>query len=130
MNRGTELILLAVVMSIVEAYCIFGAKKYAQDSNLAWYISAVLGYGLIVLLIARLSRSGKIGIINSVWNAISICMSLAMGLLIFGEIPNKMEIIGVATIILGVVLTQVPPDGFGRRNAAVPHLVSPTYIKI
>lgn len=103
---GTELVLLAIIMSIVEAYCLFGSKKFGQDRNMVWYLSAILGYALIVLILARLAQTGKIGIINSVWNAISICMSLAMGLIVFGEKPSKMEIIGIVAIIAGVVLTQ------------------------
>lgn len=94
-------------MSIIEAYCLYGSKKYAHDAHTMWYITAVLGYALIVLIIARLTRSGKIGIINSVWNGISICTSLALGLLTFGEVPSRNEIIGIVVIVAGVALTQV-----------------------
>jgi multidrug transporter EmrE-like cation transporter len=107
MHKTTELILLAIVMSLLEAYCLYGAKKFEQDSHTLWYLSAVLGYAVIVLIIARMSRSGKIGIINSVWNGISICTSLALGLLMFKEMPSRMEMIGVVTIITGVILTQI-----------------------
>lgn len=108
MNKTTELILLAIVMSLVEAYCLFGAKKYAQDNHMAWYATAVMGYALIVLLIAHLSRTGKIGVINSVWNAISICTSIALGSFIFSEKLNPMEVVGVIAIVIGVVFIQIP----------------------
>jgi len=107
MHKATELIIMAIVMSLLEAYCLYGAKKFGADTHAFWYLSAVLGYAVIVLILARLSRTGKLGVINSVWNGISICTSLVLGLAVFSETPSRMEMLGVVTIVAGVVLTQL-----------------------
>lgn len=57
---------------------------------MVWYLTAVL------------SSTGKIGVINSV------CTSLAVGFIVFKEVPSRMEITGVVAIVIGVVMTQLP----------------------
>ena len=107
MNTTTELIILAIVMSLLGSYSLYGAKKLGQDPTAFRYLCALLGYALIILILAHLSKTRKISNINSVWSAVSICTGIAMGFLAFNEIPSRMEMLGVITIIAGMVLMQL-----------------------
>ena len=107
MDKSIQFVLIAFVMSIVEIACLWGSKKYGESQRKGYLCVSVIGYAIISVLIGVLSADNKIGIVNSVWNAISICTSILLGYLAFGEKLTAKEMVGVVTLLCGIVMTQV-----------------------
>lgn len=106
MNVLFELIMLAIVVSLIEQYSQYSAKRFAQNRCVTQYAMALFGYTLVILIVSYLSTKIKIGIVNCVWSAVSICAGIAMGYLAFGETVTRHEAIGAMLAIVSIIIVK------------------------
>jgi multidrug transporter EmrE-like cation transporter len=106
MNVIVQLIMLAIVMGLIESYSMYSAKQFGSCGNILWYIKALIGYALIVFIFSHLCKHSKVGVVNTVWNAITMCTMLIIGRVAFDEKMSTLELSGVVLAITGVIMTQ------------------------
>lgn len=96
-----ELVLFAIIISLIEAYSLYCCKAYNYDRKHAQVIKAMFSYAVIVLLVTYLMRTSDIVVINSVWNGISIILSGIMGYIAYNEMITHRQMVGVFLILAG-----------------------------
>lgn len=96
-----ELILFAIIISLIEAYSLHCCKRYNYDRKYATAIKAMFSYCVIVLLVSHLMNTSDIIVINSLWNGISIILSGFMGYIIYNEMLTHKQMIGIFLILAG-----------------------------
>ena len=67
----------------------------------------VIGYGISFYFMALVLRTIPVGITYAVWSGVGIVLVAIVGTLLYKQIPDIPEIIGMGFIILGVVVINV-----------------------
>jgi drug/metabolite transporter (DMT)-like permease len=94
------------LLAVVELGALYSLQRYAKHPNETQYlVVAMLIFGTAVplLLLKNLQYDG-IGHVNFFWNILSTMAAFAMGIFLFGEKLNQLQLMGVLVALLGVGL--------------------------
>lgn len=97
-------ILLIVMLSILEIMVFYYLKKYNDNNNILFFIVAVMIYACIAYLISLTFRFQRMGIINAIWNGISLLTIILLGYFAFGEKISGKEFFAIFLIIVAIFL--------------------------
>ncbi len=92
--------IIDVGMETLSKYYVLGASK-----NIFLLLAACLLYTLQPILFSKsLNIEGNgIGIMNIIWNVVSTCFILIVGVILFGEQMNTYKFIGVFFSLLALI---------------------------
>lgn len=92
-----------LALSAVENGALYSLQRYAKTHEALFYVIGALIYGLAIpLLLVKTLRYGGIGSVNFLWNVVSTFSGFAIGILLFGERINNLQLMGVFVALLGV----------------------------
>jgi multidrug transporter EmrE-like cation transporter len=93
-----------VGMETLSKYYVLGASK-----NIVFLVIACLLYSLQPILFSKsLNIEGNgIGIMNVIWNVMSTCFILGVGILLFGEQINGYKWVGICLSIVALILLSM-----------------------
>ena len=91
---------------IMESVALYSIKLYSiGKSSKLWLCLSILLYGLIpIALLSALKNNVGISLINSSWNILSTVYGLIIGILIFSEVASGLELLGIATGLISLML--------------------------
>ncbi|MCL4123526.1 UNVERIFIED_CONTAM: hypothetical protein GTU68_054358 [Idotea baltica] len=67
----------------------------------------ILGYGVSFYFFALVLKTIPMGIAYAVWSGLGIVLIAVVGLVVFKQVPNTADLIGMSLIILGVIVIHV-----------------------
>ena len=92
---------------ITEVIATSALKASAEFTRLLPSLVVIVGYGISFYFMTLVLRTLPVGITYAVWSGIGIVLVAAMGAVIYKQVPNLAEIIGMGLIILGVIIIHV-----------------------
>lgn len=92
---------------ITEVIATSALKASEEFTRLVPSLVVVFGYGISFYFMTLVLRTLPVGITYAVWSGIGIVLVAVMGALIYKQVPNLAEIIGMGLIILGVIIIHV-----------------------
>lgn len=102
-----ELIIIVLVLLIVmaEDCAMSSIEASALGKGNMFFILGVLFYFLVCVLLKRSFQTKGMGVINTLWSALSVITVAAVGCFYFGEQLTRMEIVavGLATIAAAIM---------------------------
>lgn len=104
--RSTFLI-LGLVLLISLAECAGqGCLKtyYAQPNKTHLYILGIVFYAIVCTLLVLSYRYKDMGLINVLWSGLSVLIIVSAGMIFFGEHVTRLDVAGIAFILLGMTL--------------------------
>lgn len=99
--------LYLAIAILTEVIATSALKASAEFTKLLPSLIVIFGYGASFYFLTLVLRTLPIGITYAVWSGIGIILVALMGALIYKQIPNAAEIIGMGLIILGVVVIHL-----------------------
>jgi len=106
----TAIINASIIMGVATIVESVGLTILRQGSNYAIPItSAIYALGVVPLINMGLQYKG-IGMVNFLWNVFSTLIMFAVGIYMFKEKVNRLQIIGVLVSLLGLGLVYMAPD--------------------
>ncbi len=108
---GPTLIALVISAIILESLSQFMARLYYENKHKLFlaFIAWALYLGVVFTLVLMYDY-GKLGIINSIWDAGTIITMALIGWLYFGEPLNKGEMIGIGLVIIGSIVIGITTE--------------------
>ena len=82
-------------------------KASAEFTRLVPSLIVVGGYSVSFYFMTLVLRTLPVGITYAVWSGVGIVLVALMGALIYKQIPNIAEVIGMGLIILGVIVIHL-----------------------
>lgn len=82
-------------------------KASAEFTRLIPSLIVVVGYSVSFYFMTLVLRTLPVGITYAVWSGVGIVLVALMGALIYKQIPNIAEVIGMGLIILGVIVIRL-----------------------
>lgn len=110
---------LALILGIVvaEAFGQHCIREYTETGLFIYFLAGILGYIFVCYFLYRTYDSTKgnsqgtgMGVINTIWSALSILTVLAVGVLLWKDKVHWHQLVGIAFIICGFVFIMVPID--------------------
>ena len=92
---------------IVEVIATTALKSSQEFSKLIPSVIVVVGYGLAFYLLTLTLRTIPIGITYAIWSGVGIVLVTLAGMIFYKQIPDLPAIIGMGTIISGVVIIRL-----------------------
>ena len=77
---------------------------FSASFNILFFIIAILIYACIGFLISLSFRFERIGIINAIWNGLSLLMIILLGYFAFNEKITMKELSAIILIIIAIFL--------------------------
>lgn len=107
MNETLFLIFILIIVSIAETLALTSLEKYNITRNKLYFLGGVGMYVVICFMLVYLFQYGKLAIVNSLWNGISMIMVVFVGYFIFKNALTVNEIVAVILIIMATLLVSV-----------------------
>ena len=83
----------------------FLSKKYVMSPHLSLLLLLVSMYVIGALLwLPALMQQKDLSLTGTLWSVISLCMTVAIGVLLFHESLNTLRIVGMAFAIISIVI--------------------------
>ena len=70
-------------------------------------ISVLAAYGLSMWLLSKVVLSIPLGITYALWSGIGIIAIVLVGLLAYKQVPSLGQLVGIATITVGVIIVNL-----------------------
>ncbi len=103
--------LYLAIAIVAEVIATSALKASAEFTKLLPSAIVILGYGTSFYFLTLVLRTLSVGITYAVWSGIGIVLVAFAAALIYKQIPNTAEMIGMGFIILGVVIIRLySPD--------------------
>ncbi len=102
MNNYLVLIFIIILISICESFGQSCLKKFYENNEIQFYISAIIFYSIICYLLIQSYKYKGMGMVNVIWSGISVLLILSTGIIFFNEKITKMDTIGIIFVILGL----------------------------
>ena len=102
MNNYIILISIIIIISVCESFGQSCLKKFYENNQIHFYISAMFFYGIICYLLIQSYKYKGMGMVNVIWRGISKLLVLSTGIIFFNEKITKMDIMGIIFVILGL----------------------------
>lgn len=100
------LILIAAIA--IEVGATIALRLSDGFSRLGYGISAIVGYGISLWLLAQAMRSVPLSISYTLWAGVGTAGALLAAMILFGERLAPVQWVGVAAVLLGVALLNAP----------------------
>lgn len=72
-----------------------------------WIPVIVVSYAVAFLLLGLTLRTGMaLGAVYGTWAAMGVALVALLGMVVFGETPSALTLLGIGVIIIGVVLVE------------------------
>ena len=95
---------LGILISF-EAVALYSIEKYSKVKQFKFFIITMLCYGIVIPYLLYKNLIYKdIGMINFFWNIFSTITGFAIGILLFKEQVNNLQLIGISLSLLGIGL--------------------------
>jgi multidrug transporter EmrE-like cation transporter len=100
------LLLLALIMSVLDAFMMISIKKYYIGHNTIIFglVLPMLIYSMHPLLFYKALPYEGIGVYNLLWNSMSNLFVLLAGIMLFAEHMSTEKYIGVVLTFIGIIL--------------------------
>jgi multidrug transporter EmrE-like cation transporter len=85
---------------------------FRNKTKVRYFMLGVIAYSVVCYLLVRSYNYKGMGLINCIWSGLSILLILTIGIIIFNEPINKIDVLGVVFIIIGIwcILWHGPHD--------------------
>jgi drug/metabolite transporter (DMT)-like permease len=109
MNKWWIVSFVLGITVAVEAFALFSIQKYTkvagEKGSIKYMVIACLIYGLMVpFLLYKMIKYKGVGMVNFLWNIFSTISGFMIGMLLFHEKVNNLQIIGVGLGLLSFAL--------------------------
>lgn len=96
---------LFTILFVLESIALYCIKRHNLVSSATFIVLAMVCYSLIPLIISLiLSKGHGIGTVNITWNVMSNVYGLLIGMLIFSEVINGTQWLGILLCFSGIGL--------------------------
>lgn len=102
----TMLYFIVFLILLTETTAMSFLKEYSETSSTLALLIGIACYMVVSLLLIRSFRYEGMGIVNVLWSAFSVIFVVAVGIFLFGETISKIEAVGIAFVLSGVVLLR------------------------
>ena len=105
---NTQFLGWLLILIVVEIIALSSIKKYSiSNTEHRYLVLAAVLYGLLVpYFIYRLLTYQGIGMVNTVFNVISSIVLILIGVFLFDEKLNRLQVLGLITGITGMVIVE------------------------
>jgi len=98
-------LLIAIGLEVTATLSLRAAEGFTHP---LWLIPVVIGYtASLWLLSIVLDRGMAVGVAYGIWSALGVVLTAVMGTVLFGEFLGPVQIIGIGTIVVGVLLVEL-----------------------
>ena len=104
MNNAWILLLLAITSEVIGTS--FLRLSVGMTKPLPT-ISVLAAYGLSMWLLSKVVLSIPLGITYALWSGIGIIAIVLVGLLAYKQVPSLGQLVGIATITVGVIVVNL-----------------------
>ncbi|MBY7142019.1 QacE family quaternary ammonium compound efflux SMR transporter [Virgibacillus sp. NKC19-3] len=101
---GSLLLTVSVIFSIIAN--IF-AKLSRGFKNKGLSILSFLFFGLCIYFLTLSVQYIEVGIVYAVWSGAAIAATAIMGIVFFKETANKVKLLSILVILIGVIILQL-----------------------
>jgi multidrug transporter EmrE-like cation transporter len=111
----TELLFIIIAISLIECCGQTCLKKFFNNnSKLYYFVIGLISYLVVCYLLIQSYKYKGMGIINCIWSGISVLVVLGTGILLYNEPINKLDLLGVLFVIIGIscILWDGTHEGF------------------
>ncbi|MCF6209438.1 MAG: multidrug efflux SMR transporter [Gammaproteobacteria bacterium] len=95
---------LAIIAEVAATSALKASKEFTV---LGPSIVVVVGYGIAFYLLALVLRTMPVGVTYAIWSGLGIVLVTIVSIFLYGQIPDRPAILGMALIIAGVVIINV-----------------------
>ena len=82
------------------------ARKYVLTDEKHFFVLALFGFLMVGLFMVQMLRFEGIAVANAIWGGFVVLATLLIGIFYFREQISLLQIIGVLTVVLGIVLIE------------------------
>ncbi|MCI1020353.1 multidrug efflux SMR transporter [Microbacterium sp. C5A9] len=98
-------LLIAIGLEVTATLSLRAAEGFTHP---LWLIPVVIGYAASLWLLSIvLDRGMAVGVAYGIWSALGVVLTAVMGTVLFGEFLGPVQIIGIGTIVVGVLLVEL-----------------------
>ena len=94
---------IAIVAEVIGTSSLKASEGFTR---LAPSVIVVVGYAVAFFFLSLTLRTIPVGIAYAIWAGAGIALIVAVGAVLFQEIPDTPAIVGVALIVAGVVIVN------------------------
>lgn len=94
---------IAIVAEVIGTSAL---KASAGFTRLGPSVLVVIGYAVAFIFLSLTLRTIPVGIAYAIWAGVGIALIVAVGAVLFREVPDAPAIVGVALIVVGVVIVN------------------------
>lgn len=103
--------LYLAIAIITEVVATTALKASAEFTKLLPSLVVIIGYAISFYYMTLVLRTLPVGITYAVWSGVGIVLVAVFAALVYRQIPNMAEMIGMGLIILGVIVIHLfSPD--------------------
>ncbi len=95
---------LAIIAEVIATSAIKASNEF---TNIIPSLIVVVGYGVSFYLLSLVLRTIPVGVTYAMWSGLGIVLVTLVSMILYNETPDLPAIIGMATIILGVVIINL-----------------------
>lgn len=86
----------------------FLSKKFALNPKVSFLVLIMLTYGLSELTwLPAIVQKNSLSITGTIWSVLSLCITVLIGILVFGEKLTKIGIAGIITALISIILLSI-----------------------
>ncbi|MDH3324634.1 MAG: SMR family transporter [Candidatus Peregrinibacteria bacterium] len=82
------------------------AKKYVLYNQNYFFVLALLSFLAVGFFMIQMLRFEGIAIANAIWAGMTVTATLLIGILYFKEQVSLLQIIGIMTVLVGIVMVE------------------------
>ena len=99
-----KMLILLIALSILEILMFYYIKKYSSTRDIYLLVTACVISIIIVYVLSMAFTHEKIGIVNAIWNGMSLIFIILLGYFAFNENINTREFIAILLIIIAIIM--------------------------
>lgn len=98
---GYPVLLVAIVLEVIGTSFLMASQQFTRPLPTAIMALAYLGS---FYFLSQALRYMPLGIAYAIWSGLGIVLTVAIGMVVFRQVPDLPAVAGVSLIILGVVV--------------------------
>lgn len=95
---------LAIIAEVIATTALKSSEEFTR---IVPSLLVVIGYGLAFYFLSLVLRTIPVGITYAIWSGLGIVLITVASMFIYKQIPDIPAIIGMATIVLGVLIIHL-----------------------
>lgn len=99
--------LFIVIISLLDLFAEYMGKQWILAGRPLYLVLTVLGFGIAGFFFAHSLKYEGVAVANILWIALTAILVTLMGYFVFKEQLSALNLVGIATIIVGVILLNL-----------------------